>query len=120
MNEVDLKTQVILSKNIPNNVKKLCLDRLGELDNSVGEVYKIRMYINILISFPWTSIMSDNIFARNHALLKNYLVKNWEQKELPRFLNNLLNNKGIEAVKKYFNKIVRLYDHQRVFDLVKQ
>ena len=65
-------------------------------------------------------IMSDNIFARNHALLKNYLVKNWEQKELPRFLNNLLNNKGIEAVKKYFNKIVRLYDHQRVFDLVKQ
>lgn len=60
--DIDLKKQVLLSKNMPDHVKKICLEKLDELKNANNETYKIKMYINILIQFPWLSESDDNMF----------------------------------------------------------
>lgn len=60
--DIDLKKQVILSKNMPDHIKKICLEKIDELKNANNETYKIKMYINILIQFPWPSDADDNIF----------------------------------------------------------
>jgi endopeptidase La len=60
--DIDLKKQVLLSKNMPEQVKKICLEKLEELKNANNETYKIKMYVNILIQFPWLSETDDNIF----------------------------------------------------------
>jgi len=60
--DIDLKKQVLLSKNMPDFIKKICLEKLEELKNSNNETYKIKMYVNLLIQFPWPSYLDDNIF----------------------------------------------------------
>jgi endopeptidase La len=60
--DIDLKKQVLLSKNMPDFIKKICLEKLEELKNSNNETYKIKMYVNILVQFPWPSDIDDNIF----------------------------------------------------------
>ena len=60
--DIDLKKQVLLSKNMPEHVKKICLEKLDELKNANNETYKIKMYVNILIQFPWLSESDDNVF----------------------------------------------------------
>lgn len=60
--DIDLKKQVLLSKNMPDFIKKICLEKLEELKNSNNETYKIKMYVNILVQFPWPSEVDDNIF----------------------------------------------------------
>jgi endopeptidase La len=60
--DIDLKKQILLSKNMPEHIKKICLDKYDELKNSNNETYKIKMYINILVQFPWLSDQDDNIF----------------------------------------------------------
>ncbi len=60
--DIDLKKQVILSKNMPDHIKKICLEKLDELKNANNETYKIKMYVNILIQFPWPSETDDNVF----------------------------------------------------------
>lgn len=60
--DIDLKKQVLLSKNIPDFIKKICLEKLEELKNSNNETYKIKMYVNLLVQFPWPSEIDDNIF----------------------------------------------------------
>ncbi len=60
--DIDLKKQVLLSKNMPDHVKKICLEKLDELKNANNETYKIKMYVNILVQFPWLSEADDNVF----------------------------------------------------------
>ena len=60
--DIDLKKQVLLSKNMPEHVKKICLEKLEELKNANNETYKIKMYVNILVQFPWLSESDDNMF----------------------------------------------------------
>ncbi len=60
--DIDLKKQVLLSKNMPDHIKKICLEKLDELKNANNETYKIKMYVNILIQFPWLSDSDDNLF----------------------------------------------------------
>lgn len=60
--DIDLKKQVLLTKNMPDHIKKICLEKLEELKNANNETYKIKMYVNILIQFPWPSDTDDNIF----------------------------------------------------------
>ena len=60
--DIDLKKQVLLSKNMPDFIKKICLEKLEELKNSNNETYKIKMYVNILVQFPWPSEFDDNMF----------------------------------------------------------
>lgn len=60
--DIDLKKQVLLSKNMPDHIKKICLEKLEELKNANNETYKIKMYVNILVQFPWLSDSDDNVF----------------------------------------------------------
>jgi endopeptidase La len=60
--DIDLKKQVLLSKNMPDHIKKICLEKLEELKNANNETYKIKMYVNILVQFPWLSDSDDNMF----------------------------------------------------------
>ena len=60
--DVELKKQVILSKNMPEHIKKICIEKIDELKNANNETYKIKMYVNILIQFPWPCETDDNIF----------------------------------------------------------
>ena len=60
--DIDIKKQVLLSKNMPNFIKKICLEKLEELKNANNETYKIKMYVNILVQFPWPCEFDDNIF----------------------------------------------------------
>lgn len=80
--DIDLKKQVLLSKNMPDSIKKICLEKLEELKNSNNETYKIKMYVNILVQFPWLSDTDDNIFkliSTDKAKSKEFL-ENIEKK----------------------------------------
>ena len=80
--DIDLKKQVLLSKNMPEHVKKICLEKLEELKNANNETYKIKMYINILIQFPWISENDDNIFklVSNDKIKSKSFLENIEKK----------------------------------------
>ena len=80
--DIDLKKQILLSKNMPYHVKKICLEKLEELKNANNETYKIKMYVNILIQFPWLSELDDNIFktisidkTKSKLFLENVEIK---------------------------------------------
>lgn len=76
--DIDLKKQVLLSKNMPNHIKKICLEKIEELKNSSNETYKIKMYVSLLIQFPWPSDVDDNFFkilSINKSKSKEFLEK---------------------------------------------
>ena len=58
--DIDLKKQIIMNKNMPSYVKKLALNRLEELKTSNSEHYKHQTYIRKLIDFPWSSQLNDD------------------------------------------------------------
>lgn len=80
--DIDLKKQVLLSKNMPDNIKKICLEKLDELKNANNETYKIKMYVNILIQYPWLSDLDDNIFKNvsNDKSKSKLFLENIENK----------------------------------------
>ena len=57
--DVDTKKQILLSTNMPNNIKKICLDKLEELKSQSSDYNKIKLYINTLINFPWPTEYDD-------------------------------------------------------------
>jgi len=77
--DIDLKKQVLLAKNMPDYIKKICLEKLEELKNSNNETYKIKMYVNILVQFPWPSEIDDNIFK----------IISMDKKKSKEFLENI-------------------------------
>lgn len=80
--DIDLKKQVLLTKNMPEQVKKICLEKLEELKNANNETYKIKMYVNILIQFPWLSETDDNIFklVSTDKTKSKFFLENIEKK----------------------------------------
>jgi endopeptidase La len=80
--DIDLRKQVLLSKDMPDYVKKICLEKLEELKNANNETYKIKMYVNILIQFPWPSDIDDNIFkiVSNEKNTSKQFLENIESK----------------------------------------
>lgn len=68
--DIDLKKQVVASKNMPNNIKKLALEKIEEMKSGSTEYYKQSNYVNILLNFPWPC-EDDDIFSN----LKNNLQK---------------------------------------------
>ncbi len=80
--DIDLKKQVLLSKNMPEHIKKICLEKLEELKNANNETYKIKMYVNILVQFPWLSDSDDNVFriVASDKLRSKKFLENVESK----------------------------------------
>ena len=79
MQDMDMKNQLILSKSMPDYVKRLCYDKIEELKSSNNETYKIKMYINYLLKYPWISNTDDDIFS----LLKD------NKEKIKLFLNDI-------------------------------
>jgi len=53
--DVDLKKQIVLNKNMPQYVKKIAMARLEDLKSGNSEFYKNQTFIKKLIDFPWIS-----------------------------------------------------------------
>lgn len=53
--DVDLKKQIVLNKNMPQYVKRITMARLEDLKSGNSEFYKNQTFIKKLIDFPWIS-----------------------------------------------------------------
>jgi len=84
--DIDLKKQIILSKNMPNYVKKSCLEKIEEMKTSNNEYYKQLLYVKTLLNFPFPSIDDDTFFI---DIGKDQL----KSKEFLESVVNKLNNK---------------------------
>jgi endopeptidase La len=101
--DIDLKKQVLLSKNMPEHVKKICLEKLEELKNANNETYKIKMYVNILIQYPWLSELDDNVFklvSYNKAKSKSFLENVESKLNEQIFGHSLAKNKILQTLAK--------------------
>jgi endopeptidase La len=74
--DVDYKKQLILNKNIPDNVRLLVLEKIEEMKASNNEYYKQLTYVKNILNFPWSST-SDNLMFENlnNDQAKTYLNK---------------------------------------------
>lgn len=79
-NDVDLKKQIIVCKNMPDNVKKHALDKIEEMKSSNNEYYKQSLYVKTLINYPWPSENNDIMFTN--------IGKDKEKSKI--FLNNVV------------------------------
>ena len=101
--DIDLKKQVLLTKNMPDNIKKICLEKLEELKNSNNETYKIKMYVNILIQYPWLSSIDDNIFknlSNDKNKSKEFLINIEEKINTQIYGHQLAKTKTLEMLAK--------------------
>lgn len=62
IDDVDLKKQVAVSNNMPNNAKKAAIEKIDEMKSSNNEYYKQLLYVKTLINYPWPSPNDDTFF----------------------------------------------------------
>ena len=101
--DIDLKKQVLLSKNMPDHIKKICLEKLEELKNANNETYKIKMYVNILVQFPWPSDLDDNVFkivGSDKKKSKEFLENIEKRLDSQIFGHKLAKNKTLQILAK--------------------
>jgi endopeptidase La len=74
--DVDYKKQLIVNKNIPQNVKSLVLEKIEEMKSFNNEYYKQLTYVKHVLNYPWTSSKDDMFFSTlkdNTGKAKDYL-----------------------------------------------
>ena len=64
LNDVDYKKQLVINKNIPDNIKNLVLEKIEEMKSFNNEYYKQQTYVKTIINYPWPS-KKDDIFFKN-------------------------------------------------------
>lgn len=62
--DVDMKKQIMLNKNIPQKVKKLALEKLNEMKTGGSEYYKQLMYVKAVIDYPWIGENDSDMFTQ--------------------------------------------------------
>lgn len=62
--DIDMKKQIMLNKNMPQKVKKLVLEKLNEMKSGGSEYYKQLMYVKAVMDYPWIGEHDDDIFSR--------------------------------------------------------
>lgn len=62
--DIDMKKQIILNKNIPPKVKKLALEKLNEMKTGGSEYYKQLIYVKTIIDYPWIGENDSDIFTQ--------------------------------------------------------
>ena len=74
--DVDLKTQIILNKNMPHKVKKIAIEKLNEMKSGNSEFYKQSLFVKTLANFPWTGENDGDIFdIHKNDIFFNCLLK---------------------------------------------
>lgn len=63
VDDVDIKKQISLNKNIPPKVKKLAFEKLEEMKTGGSEYYKQLQYVKILAEYPWIGENDNDIFS---------------------------------------------------------
>lgn len=58
--DVDIKKQIATCKNMPHYVKKIALDKVEEMKSGSSEYYKQKIYLDILLNYPWPCIGKDD------------------------------------------------------------
>mgnify|MGYP001577221935 FL=1 len=61
--DIDLKKQVLMNKNMPSKVKKLVLEKINEMKSGNSEYYKQLTYVKTLVDFPWIGENDGDIFS---------------------------------------------------------
>ena len=72
---VDLKKQILLLKNMPINIKTLAIEKINEMKLNNNDYYKQFLYVKTLLNFPWPD-KNDNFFkisAENPIKCEEYL-----------------------------------------------
>jgi ATP-dependent Lon protease len=75
---IDFKKQLVINKNIPNNVKSLILEKIEEMKTFNNEYYKQLTYVKTVLNYPWPSSNDDvffNLLNENNNDAKEYLLK---------------------------------------------
>lgn len=62
VDDVDIKKQIALCKNMPEDVKRICLDKAEEMKASNNDYYKQQLYVRTLLNYPWPSKEQDSFF----------------------------------------------------------
>jgi endopeptidase La len=63
IDDVDLKKQVVVCKNMPDAAKKAALEKVEEMKSSNNEYYKQLLYVKTLLNFPWPSDDENSFFT---------------------------------------------------------
>lgn len=86
-----LAKQIVISRNMPIEVKKLAMEKAEEMKNSGSEHYKQGVYVKTLLNYPWPTNFNNNsdddINIESHKIFPN--VNNHNRVE---FLNNIARN----------------------------
>jgi len=61
--DIDLKKQILMNKNMPQKIKKLALEKVNEMKSGNSEYYKQLTYVKTLIDFPWIGENDGDIFS---------------------------------------------------------
>lgn len=70
-NDIDLKKQILINKSMPDNIKKIALNKLEEIKSGSSENYKHIDYVKSLIDYPWISKDYSDIFSILNTNLEN-------------------------------------------------
>lgn len=62
--DIDMKKQIMMNKNIPPKVKKSALEKLNEMKTGGSEYYKQLMYVKTIIDYPWIGENDNDIFTQ--------------------------------------------------------
>ena len=74
---IDYRKQLVINKNIPNNIKSLVLEKIEEMKSFNNEYYKQLTYVKTILNFPWPSKNDDiffNSLKKNKKQSKEYLT----------------------------------------------
>jgi ATP-dependent Lon protease len=74
---VDLKKQILLLKNMPSNIKTLAIEKINEMKLNNNDYYKQFVYVKTLLNFPWPDL-NDTLFkisANDHFKCAEYLAE---------------------------------------------
>lgn len=58
--DIDIKKQIASCTNMPQYVKKIAMDKFDEMKSGSSEYYKQKVYLDILLNYPWPSLSNDD------------------------------------------------------------
>jgi endopeptidase La len=64
IDDIDYKKQLILNKNISENIKSITLEKIEEMKTINNEYYKQLNFVKHILNFPWSS-SNDDLFYKN-------------------------------------------------------
>jgi endopeptidase La len=76
VDDVDLKKQVTICKNMPVSTKRAAIEKIEEMKSSNNEYSKQLLYVKTLLNYPWPSAADDTFFediGRDNKRSKDFL-----------------------------------------------